>query len=630
MSKTPSVPLAAEFTQATLLAWEGRLGLLELLDAASALAARGAPALAAVLYRTWLARNRTPHRHLVLFNLGVILFAEGDLAGAREAYAQALHLAPGFLQPRFNLGLTYERLGDSDAATAQWRWIEGRASADDAEQRPLLLLALNNLGRHYEDQGRYADALACLDRSLRIEPNQPDVVHHWVFLRAKQCQWPVYEPLPGLPVEVQRQCTSALAMISQSEDPREQLDAAQRYVAQKVRPDLPRLAPARPYGHRRLRVGYCSSDFCLHPVAMLTVELFELHDRERFEVYGFDWSRDDGSALRRRVAAAFDHFVPIHALDDEQAARLIREHEIDVLVDLQGQTLGARPDMLARRPAPVQVTYLGLPATTGLPFIDHVVADRFLIPEPAQAFYTERPLYLPDVYQVSDRRRASAPAPARAACGLPDDAFVYCCFNNNYKITPPVFAAWMNILRRVPGSVLWLLADNPWARENLRREAIGHGVDERRLVFAGRAAPAEYLARYAVADLFLDTYPFNAGTTANDALWMGLPVLTRAGQTFASRMAGSLLTAAGLPELIADDLAAYEAKAVQLGHAPRRCRELREHLRAVREHGVLFDTPRFVRHFERALESLVPTHDGSPDRASCTEFSAAIETAALT
>lgn len=594
-----------DFTQATLKAWQGALSVLEVFEVGNRLVAEGQGPLAAVLYHTWLRRSRSAHHHLAWFNLGVLLFSEGDLAGAREAYTQALHLAPAFLQPRFNLGLTLERLGQHDAATAQWLWIESHASAADPGQRPFLLLALNNLGRHYEDHGRYAESLAALTRSLHIEPEQPDVIHHWVFLRAKQCQWPVYEPVPGLSEERMRQCTSALAMISQSEDPLAQLEAARQYVRHKVRLDVPRLAPQLPYGHRKIRIGYCSGDLCMHPVAMLTAELFELHDRSRFEVYGFDWSREDGSALRQRVVGAFDHFERIHALGDEAAARLIRSHEIDILVDLQGQTLGARANMLAYRPAPIQITYLGQPATTGLPFIDHVIADRFLIPESAQAHYSEKPLYLPDVYQVSDRQRKHSAAPTRAACGLPDDAFVFCSFNNNYKITPEMFSAWMRILRQVPGSVLWLLADNPWARDNLAREALARGVDESRLVFASRAQPEDYLARYAVADLFLDAFPFNGGTTANDALWMGLPVLTRCGQTFASRMAGALLTAAGLPELVTPDIDSYERKAVQLAGSPDRMRQLRGHLVQVRAQGVLFDTPRLVRQLEDQFERLL-------------------------
>ena len=605
MSKQKNEPApSVDFAQVTLQAWRGELGLVQLLGVADKLTAQGQVPLAAVLYQTWLKRNHTTHDHLAHFNLGVILFNENDLAGAKEAYSQAIHLVPNFLQPRFNLGLVYERLGQSDVATAQWLWIETHASATDPEQRPLLLLALNNLGRHYEDKGRLAAALAALTKSLRIEPQQPDVIHHWVFLRCKQCQWPVYEPMDGLSEAQMRQATSALAMIGLSEDPAAQLAAARQYVKQKLNHNVKRLAPTKPYRHKKLRIGYLSSDFCLHPVAMLTVELFELHDRDSFEIYGFDWSRDDGSALRQRVIDAMDHFDRIHALSDEAAAQLIREREIDILIDLQGQTLGARANILAYRPAPLQITYLGLPATTGLPSIDYVIADRFLIPETATSFYSEKPLYMPDVYQVCDRKRQHGAVPTRESCGLPKDGFVFCSFNNNYKYTPEVFQTWMNILRRVPGSVLWLLADNPWAQENLRREALARGVAESRLVFATRASPEDYLARYAVADLFLDSYPFNGGTTANDALWMGLPLLTRSGETFASRMAGALLTAAGLPELITFDLTDYEEKAVALADNPQECQRLRAHLQQVRENGTLFDTPRFVKNLEREFKRL--------------------------
>ena len=600
-----------EFAQSVELVWQSQLPMLKLFEVANSLSESGHDPLAAVLYQTWLKRNRTTHDHLVLFNLGVILFSQNDMEGALEVYSRALHLAPDFLQPRFNLGLVYERLGQSDAAIAQWLRIESVADADNPEQRPLLILALNNLGRYYEDLGRYAEASAALTRSLRLQPDQPDAIHHWVFLRAKQCVWPVYESLGVLDEEKQRQHTSALAMITLSEDPEAQLAAARQYVKTKVGTGLKPLAPAHGYHHRKLRIGYCSSDFCMHPVAMLTVELFELHDRENFEIYAFDWSREDGSRLRQRVIDGVDHFERIHQLSDDAAAKLIREREIDVLIDLQGQTLGARTNMLACRPAPIQITYLGLPATTGLPFIDYVIADRFLIPEEAKAYYTEEPLYLPDIYQVSDRQRPVAPLPTREECGLPDGAFVFCAFNNNYKFTQPVFAAWMRILKQVEGSVLWLLADNSWAEANLRREALALGVSPDRLVFATRVPPANYLARLAVADLFVDTFPFNAGTTANDALWMGLPILTLTGKTFASRMAGALLTAAGLDELITYDLAAYEAKAVRTAVVAGEIQRLKARLAEEKEHGVVFDTPRFVRNLEGEFRRLVAEKERS-------------------
>jgi predicted O-linked N-acetylglucosamine transferase (SPINDLY family) len=334
-------------------------------------------------------------------------------------------------------------------------------------------------------------------------------------------------------------------------------------------------------------------------------ELFELHNHTDFEIFGYCWSPEDGSALRQRVISAMDQFHRIHGLSDEDAAQLIRSHEIDVLIDLQGQTSGARPNMLALRPAPIQVTYLGLPATTGLPSIDYVIADRFLIPEETAPLYSEKPLYMPDIYQVSDRKRGVGLTPTRAQCGLPEDAFVFCSLNNNYKYTPEVFDVWMRILQRTPGSVLWLLSDNPWAQENIRKEAATRGVDGTRLLFADRVSPENYLARYACADLFLDTFPFNAGTTANDALWVGLPLLTLCGRAFASRMAGALLTAAGMAELISYTLAEYEEKAVTLGLNPAECKRLREQLKEVRATGVLFDTGRFAGNLEQRLQKLV-------------------------
>lgn len=597
--------IVSEFSDLILTAWQGKLDFTGLLDHASRLTAQGRSPLAAVLYQTWLKRNSSSNRHFALFNLGAILFSDGDLEGAKEAYLEAIRLAPSFIQPRFNLGLTYEKQGYIEAAMSEWHWIDDNVPPDQSDNRPILLMALNNLGRVLEERKQMFSANACLTKSLIIEPRQPDVLHHLVYLREKQCAWPVYAPIPGVDPELMRRSTSALAMISLSDDPEEQLNAAREYVRNKVLTSVAALSERRSYGHRKLRIGYCSSDFCLHPVAMLTAELFELHDRERFEVYGFCWTKQGHSDLRQRIMDGMDHFIRIDTYSDESAARTIRECEIDVLVDLHGQTLGARPNILSYRPAPIQITYLGLPATTGLPSIDYVIADRFLIPEEHARFYSEKPLYMPDIYQVSDRKRKSAPPPARKDCGLPDDGFVFCTFNNNYKYTPDVFDSWMNILRRVPGSVLWLLSDNPWAEANLRSEASARGISGERLVFAPRVSPEQYLARYAIADLFLDSFPFNAGTTANDALWMGLPVLTRSGRTFASRMAGALLTAAGLPELITGNRRDYEEKAVELALAPDKCMRLREHLRDVRKNGVLFDTPRFVRNLEKEFERLV-------------------------
>ena len=585
-------------------AWYGKLEFAQLLDGSAELERSGHGELAAVLYLTWLARNQSPYQHAAYFNCALSQAGAGDLKGAEASYLRAIALMPGFVQPRLNLGTLYERMGQVDNALVQWRWVVQNVSPAQIEHVPLVVMALNQLGRVLEARKELAEACDCLRRSLEIDPQQPDALHHWVHLRQKQCLWPVYSAIPGVPLQAMQDATSALAMLSVSDDPARQLDAARRYVQKKLLPTPEPLAQRGGYGHARLRIAYASSDFSLHPVSMLMAELFELHDRARFEVYAYCWSPQDGSALRARVIAAMDHYHRIDGLSDEDAARLMRAHEIDILIDLQGQTAGARPNMLAYRPAPLQITYLGLPATTGLPSMDYVIADTFLIPPETAHFYSEKPLYMPDVYQVSDRKRQVGPAPTRAACGLPETGFVFCSLNNSFKVTPEMFDAWLRILQATPGSVLWLLADNPWAEKNLRQYALAHGLAPERLVFAGRVLPDQYLARYACADLFLDTFPFNAGTTANDALWMGLPLLTLCGRTFAARMAGALLHAAGLDELICTTLDDYEAQAIALAHDAARCARLRAHLAQVRQSGALFDTTRFARALEARLIEL--------------------------
>lgn len=585
-------------------AWDGSLELMPLMEHCSGLEQSQRASLAAILYQTWISKSKSPLTHLACFNLGANLTNQGDLAGAADAYQQAIALAPGFIQPRLNLGLVLERQGLLDQAIGQWTWVANHIPADSTESAAFLKLALNHLGRVLETRKQYQPALDYLSRSLRLDAYQADVLHHWVFLRQRQCCWPTYVPIGDVAIEFMAQSTSALAKIALTDDPAVQLASARRFADKKVLKNLPPLAPPGGYPHRKIRIGYCSSDFCLHPVAMLMVELFELHNRDQFEIYGYCWSPEDGSDVRRRVIAAMDQFHRIHQLSDEAAARLIREHEIDILFDLQGQTAGARMNILAYRPAPIQITYLGLPATTGLESIDYVIADRFLIPEEETPYYSEKPLYMPDIYQVSDRNRKVSPLPSRASCSLPEDAMVFCSFNNNYKYTQEMFEAWMNILRRVPNSVLWMLSDNEWAEANLRREAEIRGINPSRLVFAPRVSPENYLARYAVADLFLDSFPFNAGTTANDALWMGLPVLTRSGRTFASRMAGALLTAAGLQQLITYNVTDYEEKAVWLATNPDAYAAIREALTKVRSTGTLFDTALFTRNLEQELLGL--------------------------
>lgn len=586
---------------AFMQAQDGTLELVELMATAERMNGEGRRKEAIALYDLWLAHTRSPLAYVACFNLGVVFGGEKDFPRAEAMYRKALDQNPEFIRARLNLGNNMEQQGRDDEALEQWRIALQSPGIAQPENLALQLHALNNLGRLLEMKKQYQEALVMLEKSFALDPTQRDVLLHLVHLIQKICRWPVYAPPKGITRQEMIKGTSPLAMLAAFDDPELQLAAARQFVEYKYPGTEEPLAPPEGYEHEKVRIGYLSSDFCLHAVSLLTAELYELHDRNRFEVHGFCWSKEDGSALRARVIKGMDHFVRIGSMGDKEAAECIRSREIDILVDLQGLTSGARPKILSYRPAPVQVTYLGFPGTTGLPWIDYVVADRFLIPETAAPYYSEKPLYMPGCFQVSDSRREVGPVPKRADNGLPEHGMVFCSFNNNYKFTPELFAVWMRILKKVPNSVLWLLADNEWARENLCQAAKKQGIKTDRLIFASRVAPADYLARYQLADLFLDTYPFNGGTTANDALWMGLPLLTCSGKTFASRMAGSLLTSLGLPELITGSLDEYEKRAIKLARDPANLRKIKARLDANRKSGATFDIPKFVQGFDAAM-----------------------------
>jgi predicted O-linked N-acetylglucosamine transferase (SPINDLY family) len=361
---------------------------------------------------------------------------------------------------------------------------------------------------------------------------------------------------------------------------------------------LPAPAPRRVPPTARVRVGYLSNDFHTHATALLLVQALELHDRERIEVRLYSYGLDDGTPMRRRLEAAGDAFVDIAGLSEQEAAQRIRDDEVEVLVDLKGYTLNARTSIMAMRPAPVQVAWLGFPGTSGASFIDYAIVDPIVLPPERADEFSEAPAWLPDCYQPNDRMRDFGTPPGRAACGLPEGAFVFCAFNHTYKIRPDTFALWCRLLRDVPGSVLWLLASNAQAEENLLREAAALGIDASRLVFAKFAPPAEHLARLTHADLFLDTLPIAAHTTASDALWSGVPVVTCTGTAFVGRVAASLLHAVGLPELAVGDMADYEALARGLATDPARLAEVRERLRRARDTAPLFDSARTARELD--------------------------------
>jgi predicted O-linked N-acetylglucosamine transferase (SPINDLY family) len=588
----------------------GQSSLQDLMQQAQALHTQGLAQSAATLYETWIAHSESPLRHVACFNWGTMLTAAGQHEAAEAAYQRALALDNTLAPARLNLGHMLERRGDTAGALATWRAVFDGVSEVPSNTQPLptvdlQLHALNNSARLLEMLRRYPEAEALMRRSLALKAAQPDVIQHYVHIRQKQCAWPHDLPVGDVSPNQFLMGTSLLAMMGLSDDPALQLLAAQRFVNDKVpKPPAEPLFKTGPPRTGRIRIGYLSGDLHMHAVGLLTPELFELHDRSRFDVFGFCWTPESQQPQRQRILKALDHHVRLGGVDDTAAAKLIAQAGIDVLVDLQGLTSGARPGILVQRPAPVQVSYLGLPGTSAVPGVDWMLADEFVMPPALQPYCTERALMLPRCYQVSDRQREVAPKPARSKYGLPEDAFVFCSFNNNHKFTREMFACWMRIVAAVPGSVLWLLADNDTARTHMLACAADHGVAPERLIFAPRVSPAEYLARFQLADLMLDTFPFNAGTTASDALWMGLPIVTRAGRTYISRMAGSLLTAVGLPDLITDDLAGYERLAVTLGRNPAR---VASYTRYLAEHGrssALFDVPQIVRDLEDGLHRL--------------------------
>lgn len=552
-----------------------------------------------MLYRAWLALSADKPSQLFAawYNLGVQLNAAGAVADAAAAFEQALAIRADLFQAAINAGLCRERLQDPARALSIW---DGALQSDIARTA-----LLNQRARLLEGLGRFEEAEKALVASLLTLPDQDDVIHHWIGIRTKTCAWPVFQPLPGLDEARLREGACAISALAVGDDVAAHSQANARWIDARYPGGMPRLSPAGGYDHARIRIGYLSTDFCSHPIAFLLADLLEQHSRDRFELYGYCASPQDGSEVRRRVLTAFDHVRIVGALSDQQTAEAIHRDEIDILVELNGLTLGTRIEALRWRPAPVQLSFLGYNGAMPFEELDYLLADRFVIPPETAPAHRPPPLYLPACYQPNDRYLPVTGGQTRAAAGLPKDRFVFCCFSNTYKITADVFAAWIMIVRRTPGAVLWLYVDNAVAKRNLGRCWVDGGLEESRLIFAERIDPASYRGRLALADLFLDTFPYNAGTTASDALRVGLPLVTLAGRSFASRMAGSLLGRMGRSECVTTTLEAYVDLAVDLAADPDRYGALRASLTGEAFAGTLGDTPAFMRGYEEVLASIV-------------------------
>jgi protein O-GlcNAc transferase len=542
-----------------------------------------------------------PDNYRAHYNLGNALFLAGKSAEAVTAFRDAARLNPRFADVWDHLGTALQRLGRAAEAEACFRrWIE--IDPDSAD-------AFHALALDLQQQGRIDEAFDAYQRAIALRPDFLPAVASALWLAQRLCDWTTtaaYSELVLRRAAEQAEAVSPFQLCSLPGATRAHLLAAARShsatiaAGKRMAQDIGRFGDAS-----RLRVGYLSSDFHGHPIAYLTAEIFELHDRDRFEVFLFSYGPDDGSAMRQRLEGGCDHFIDVSAISDEAAAQRIHDERIQVLVDLKGYTADDRPRIAAGRPAPIQVNWLGFPGSMGADWIDYLIADPDVIPHEHDPDYAEEVVRLPHCYQPNDRKRPHGAAGlSRSACRLPETGLVFCCFNQSYKIEPGLFAIWMQVLRAVPDSVLWLLEENRWSPDNLRKEAVRHGVSQERLVFAPIRPLAEHLARYALADLVLDTFPYTSHTTGSDALWAGCPMVTILGETFASRVAASLLRNVGLEPLVARSFAEYEALALELARDRPRLDALRQHLRAQPEKQPLFDSPRFVLGLEAAYANM--------------------------
>lgn len=599
------------------------LGVVELIRAAETLKQAGELAAVGALYGSWIQHNReNPLLYAVLFNYAVTLTDAGDLQRARECLEQALAANPEFMPAYINLGRVHERQGAIGVAVTTWSEVVARLATVNGTAVSHKTTALNQIARTLEATSRDEPAEEMLRQSLEIDPHQREVAQHYTALRQRSCNWPIVQPTERIARRALMTGMSPLSAAAYTDDPLFQLALAAHYNATDVgTPEVVHTAwPAAAARRGPLKIGYLSSDLREHAVGHLMAEVFALHDRSKVEVSAYYCGIPAADPMHAAFRADADHWVDVSAMDDAAAAARIAAEGVQILVDVNGYTREGRTRLLALRPAPVIVNWLGYPGTLASPHHHYIVADDWIIPPDHERYYTETVLRLP-CYQPNNRRRQVAERrPSRAEAGLPDDAVVFCCFNGSHKITRFTMERWLTILARVPGSVLWLLAGGDGAAERLRAFAAARGIAPERLVFAPKVANPDHLARYPLADLFLDTTPYGAHTTASDALFMGVPVLTWSGRCFASRVCGSLVRAAGLPDMVVDGAEAFIERAVALGHDPAARAALRARLAEARDRCVLFDTPLLVRELEGLYARMWADHEAGrlprPDLAN--------------
>lgn len=527
--------------------------------------------------------------------------ALGMRAEALASYDQALAAKPDYTEVLINSGALLREMHQHAKALERFNQV--------LTINPNHESAIGNCAILLTEFKRSEEAIRMFQRLLALNPKYDYGLGLLCYERLHACDWTDFDATAQRITEGlragERTCKS-LGLMAISDSAEDHQRCAQLFAQHRFPHRGEPLWRGERYRHDRIRIAYISPDLREHPVCHLMAGILEQHDRTRFETTAISIGIDDGSRLRERMKLTFDHFIDARSMGSRQIAQLMREMEIDIAIDLAGYTSDSRSDVFVHRPAPVHVNYLGYPGTMGLDVMDYIIADPHVIPPEHQRFYDERVIYLPDTYLPTDASiRPSDRTPTRAECGLPEEGVVFCSFNHDYKISPHVFAVWMRLLKQVPGSVLWLMSRNEVSQRNLRAQAEAHGVDAQRLVFAKRVPLVEdHLARYRQADLFLDTHPYNAHTTAADALMSGLPVVTHMGQAFPARVAGSLLHSVGLSELVTDSLEGYEALALALARDPARLANVKQRLAANRASSPLFDTRGFCRNLEAIYTSL--------------------------
>ena len=580
------------------------------------------------------------------FNLGVALKVSGRPNLAIESYKKAIALLPNYLGAHNNLGNALKQIGKLEEAVISYQnaiaikpdYVEaynnlgltfmGLDRLDEAVKSYEMVISINseyfdahfNLGNAFRVDNRRLEALKSYRDAYKIRPNADYILGNMLFAMTHLCEW---SELSGhlkdliKKINNDQKTIGPFALMSLIDDPKLQKKAAEIYAQDKfpISNVLPKIEHYPK--HKKIRIGYFSADFREHPVSTLTAELYEIHDRRHFEVYAFSYGPDTKDEMNLRIKAGVDHFYDARMMSHKEVVFLSRSLEIDIAIDLGGFTQHSRAEVLSASVAPIQVNYLGYSGTMGSEFIDYIIADNIIIPEENKQYYSEKITYLPDSFMVNDTKiKVSKRNFTRQEAGLPSDGFVFCCFNNHYKITPKVFNSWMRILSQVNGSVLWLSKANKTIVENLKKEAESKGIDEARLIFAPRLEFIEdHLNRVKLADLFIDTLPYNAHATSSDALRMGLPVLTCLGKSFASRVAASLLSAVGLPELISTSQEEYEALAIELATNPKQLKAIKDKLVKNLPSAPLYDTPLFTKHLESAYKTMYKKyHEGlEPD-----------------